>query len=67
MRLRDRYAQLTTAQRRELAQKAGIGEKYLYQIAVRWRGRRPSLLVMSRLAEADKKLTLKDLVAEFSV
>lgn len=66
MRLADRYAQLTGPERRDLAARVGICDKYLYQLAVRFQRRRPSLAVMARLAKADPKLKLKDMVAEFS-
>lgn len=66
MKLSTRWAQLTTAEREALAAKVQINPKYLYQIAVRWRGKRASVGLISKLAEADPKLTIKDMVAEFA-
>lgn len=66
MRLKQRYSQLNKEQRAALAAAAGIGTDFLYQIATRWKGKRPSLPVMQKLAQADKKLTLADMVVEFT-
>lgn len=71
MNLKALHAKLTKEQREELANAAGIKPAYLAQIANGWQrsGRntkfRPSLEVLKRLSEADKRLKLKDLVAEF--
>lgn len=43
-----------------------IKPAYLWQLATRWRGKRPSLGFMQRMVEADPRLTLGDLAAEFS-
>lgn len=66
MRLSERYKELSTDGRERLAQAAGLDAGYLYQIARRWRGKRPSIELMARLAAADPKLKLGDMVAEFS-
>lgn len=66
MKLSDLYPTLTQEERVALAKSADLAEGYLYQIANRWRGKRPSLDLINRLAEADKRLTVSDLVAEFT-
>lgn len=66
MRLHDLYQKLSTTQRQALAKKAGVDAGYLWQIATRWRGRKPSLVLVQRLAVADRRLTVADLLAEFS-
>jgi hypothetical protein len=66
MRLSDLYGRLNAAQRAKLASDADLDPGYLWQIATRWRGKRPSIELMARLAKADKRLKLADMVAEFS-
>ena len=66
MQLSTLYEKLSTAQRAELARRAEVSEGYLYQMATRWRGKKPSITVLSRLAAADKRLKLADMVAEFN-
>jgi transcriptional regulator with XRE-family HTH domain len=66
MRLKDRYAALSQEQRAQLAEKAGISPAYLYQLSIKFKGKKPSLAVLERLAKADKKLTLVGLVKEFA-
>jgi hypothetical protein len=65
MNLRDRYEQMTPEQRVDLAKKAGTSPAYLWQLANRWGGRRASLELIQRLAQADKKLSVNDMVAQF--
>lgn len=65
MRLSDLYPKLTTPERESLAKAAGMDAGYLYQLATRWRGKKPSLKKIQMLAGADRRLTLRDLVAEF--
>lgn len=65
MKLADLYPKLTKPERSALAKRAGINSGYLYQLATRWRGKRASLEVIKALADADRRLTVKDLVAEF--
>jgi hypothetical protein len=66
MRLSALYEKITPTQRKELAAAAGIAPGYLFQIATRWRGKRASATVISKLAAANKKLKLADLIAEFA-
>jgi hypothetical protein len=66
MRLSTLYQQLSPEQREDLARKADISPGYLYQIATRWQGRKPTVPLMDKLAKADRRLTLADMVAEFS-
>ena len=66
MRLSTLYEQMTPAERITLAGKAKISAGYLYQLATRFRNCRPSMATLSALLGADKRLTSKDLLAEFS-
>ena len=66
MKLTDLYPTLTPEERAALAKSAGIAEGYLYQIANRWRGKRASLDVINKLAAADGRLTVADMVMEFT-
>lgn len=72
MKLSTRYGRMTAAEREALADKAGVSPGYLRQIATGWvrpdRGRavRPSLNLIRRLAQADSRLTVSDLVSEFA-
>lgn len=72
MKLADLYKKLTPEQRADLAERAGISDGYLGQLASGWvrpnRGARvcPSVALMARLAMADKRLKVADMVAEFS-
>lgn len=66
MKLCDLYPTLSTQEREALAQSVNTAEGYLWQLATRWRGRKPSLDMLKRLADADKRLKVADLVAEFS-
>ena len=66
MRLSDLYKKLTGEQREKLANSASVDPGYLWQIATRWRGRRPSLDLMVRLCKADSRLKLKDMAEEFA-
>lgn len=65
MRLSDLYPTLTTEEREALAKKAGTTAPYLYQLATRWQGKRPSLKLVMQLSGADPRLTVDDLVREF--
>ena len=65
MRLDKRYAEMTTAERLDLANRAAVSPGYLYQIATRWNGKTPSIHVIKRLAQCDKRLTERDMAAEF--
>lgn len=66
MRLRPLYEKLSTEQREQLAAEAGISAAYLWQLATQWNGKKPSLDLLASLAKADKRLTVKDLVEEFT-
>lgn len=66
MRLSDLYPSLSTPEREQLAKQAGISPGYLWQIATRWKGKAASLDVIRRLCEAEHRLGLADLVAEFT-
>lgn len=66
MRLSDLYSKLTTEEREALAQKAGTSAAYLYQLATRWDGRRPSIPLLMRLVAADARLSLADMAKEFN-
>jgi hypothetical protein len=57
---------MATEQRKLLADAVGISEGFLYQIATNWRGKRPSIDVITKLAAADSELSVAELVAEFS-
>lgn len=66
MQLKTLYPKLDSDQRERLAAKAGIKPPFLWQIATHWNGKRPSLKTIVRLAAADRRLTVQDLVTEFS-
>lgn len=66
MKLADLYPSLDKEERRALAAKAGIDAGYLWQIATKWRGKRPSVDVIGKLVRADSRLNAADLVDEFS-
>lgn len=66
MKLSDLYAKLGPEGRKALASKAGTDPGYLWQIATGWRGKKPSLALIQRLALADRRLKVADLVAEFA-
>lgn len=66
MRLSDLYQKLDAEERRALATKAGVSDGYLWQLATRWQGRRASLGMLQKLSDADKRLTISDMAAEFA-
>jgi hypothetical protein len=71
MRLRDLYPSLNTHERESLASSVGIQPGYLWQIATGWqdkegRTKRASLDLVAKLAAADARLHVQDMVAEFS-
>jgi hypothetical protein len=66
MRLSTLHARLSTDERRALAERASITPDYLWQIATRWRGKRASLSLIEKLAQADERLTLAEMLAEFT-
>lgn len=66
MQLNALYPLLTTAEREALAKKAGTSAPYLWQLATRWQDKKPSIDLLSRLAAADERLTIAEMVSEFS-
>jgi transcriptional regulator with XRE-family HTH domain len=66
MRLSDLHPTLTQEERVDLAARAGMSPAYLWQLATQWRGKKPSLAQLSRLAAADERLNVVDLVEEFA-
>lgn len=65
MRLSDLYPTLKPEEREDLARKAETSVPYLYQLAKRWKGKKPSLSFLMKLAKADPRLTLEDMAQEF--
>lgn len=49
-----------------LAAQCGITTGYLWQIATRWKGKRPTVDLLAKLAKADRRLTVAELVDEFA-
>lgn len=66
MYLRDLYQQLDKAGRDELALQVGIKPAYLWQIATGWNGKKPSLDLLRKIAEAHPRLSVAELVQEFT-
>lgn len=71
MRLRDLYPTMTGDERRCLAEKVGVSPGYLWQIATAWkdsqgRTKRASLDLIVKMAAADARLHVQDMVAEFT-
>ncbi|MFY3577032.1 hypothetical protein ACOTI8_30505 [Achromobacter xylosoxidans] len=66
MKLKDLYPRLSQKERHALAKKANTDPGYLWQLATGWRGKKPSLAMIERLANADRRLTIPHLVAEFA-
>jgi len=66
MKLKDLYPTLSAQERQVLAKKANTDPGYLWQLATGWRGKKPSLAMIERLASADRRLTISHLVAEFA-
>lgn len=66
MNLRDLYETLATEERNELAAKAGVSSAYLWQLATQWKGKKPSLALLKKLVDSDRRLDVSDLVAEFT-
>lgn len=66
MRLSTLFDLLTPDERNALAARAGLNSTYLWQIAKRWEGKRPSLGAIKRLAAADSRLTVVEMAEEFA-
>jgi len=64
MRLDHLYSLLSAEERKDLALRAGINPGYLWQIATRWRGRKPSSSCIAKLLAADPRLTAADMLQE---
>jgi hypothetical protein len=74
MKLRDLYPKLSGDERQALAEAVGIKPSYLWQIATGWspssgkqkgRIKRASIELITKLAQADARLHITDMVAEF--
>lgn len=61
-----RLSDLTDSERLALAKSMDIKPAYLWQLATRWRGKKPSLGFMQKMVQADSRLTLGELAEEFS-
>lgn len=66
MKLSALYPSLTGLERDELAKAIGSSSGYLYQLATQWRGKKPSLDMLKALTVAEPRLTIEDLVNEFT-
>lgn len=71
MRLRDLYQKMSGDERRQLAEKIGVSPGYLWQIATAWvdakgRTKRASLDLIAKMAAADARLHVQDMVSEFT-
>lgn len=66
MKLKDLYPKLSVQKREQLARAAGTSPGYLWQLATGWRGKRPSVELIGKLAAADKRLKIAHLVEEFA-
>lgn len=66
MRFSTLYASLSSEERARLAKAVDTDPGYLWQLATRWRGKKASLPFIQKLAHADARLSLADMVAEFS-
>jgi transcriptional regulator with XRE-family HTH domain len=66
MNLRDLYQSLSTEEREAFAERVGIKPGYLWQIATQWKGKKPSLDLLKKIADSHPKLTVSGLVGEFT-
>lgn len=66
MNLRDLFKNLSKDEREVFASKVGIKPAYLWQIATQWKGKKPSLDLLKKIADADSRLTVAELVEEFT-
>ena len=66
MRLSELHPDLSREERCELAADCGISTGYLWQLATRWRGKKPTVDLLAKLAAAEPRLTVGELVKEFS-
>lgn len=65
MQLKELHPKLTRAEREAMAAAAGIKPEYLAQLAAGFK-RNPPLKLCAALIAHDKRLTFKDLAAEFA-
>lgn len=66
MRLSSLYPTLTGEQRVSFACRCGISTGYLWQLATRWKGKRPTVDLLAKLAKAHPDLSVSELVEEFA-
>lgn len=66
MRLSTLYQSLSAEERTALAEKVDTDPGYLWQLATRWRGKRPSFDFMNKLVAADDRLTIAEMSEEFA-
>jgi len=67
MRFSTLYQSLNSEERDALAKAVDCTDAgYLWQIATRWRGKKPSFGFMQKLVAAEPRLTLGELAEEFS-
>ena len=66
MRLSILYPTLSGEQRVALAASCGISTGYLWQLATRWKGKRPTVDLLAKLAKAHPDLSANELVDEFA-
>jgi transcriptional regulator with XRE-family HTH domain len=65
MRLSELHPSMTREQRDDLAKRCGISSGYLWQLATRWKGKKPTVDLLKKLSDADDRLTVAELVDEF--
>lgn len=66
MKLSDLYPSLSGTEREALAKAIGSSSGYLYQMATQWRGKKPSLEMLKALSVVEQRLSIEDLVNEFT-
>uniref|UniRef100_A0A193SD15 HTH cro/C1-type domain-containing protein n=1 Tax=biofilter metagenome TaxID=1070537 RepID=A0A193SD15_9ZZZZ len=57
---------MNRAERSAFARRCHISPGYLWQIATRWQGRRPTVDLLARMAKADSRLSIEEMVGEFA-
>jgi hypothetical protein len=65
MKLFELFPQLTVGERKLLAERAQISPGYLWQLATRWKGKKPTVDLLARLAACEPRLSTGELVEEF--
>lgn len=66
MKFSELWSGLKTDERDAMAKALETERGYLQQLAIRWRGKRPSFGFMLKMASADPRLTVEELAMEFS-